>query len=173
MTEPLPTSRRRDAAWQGDPPDPLDSPDYYSGIVVKRIAAFLIDAFLIALLMLGWSALTVVLAIGSLGLLSPLIAVYVLVPLLYDTLLVGGPRSATPGMRVMHIEVRRWDGARPDLLQSALQSLMFYGTVGMTSTLILLVALFNPRRRCLHDYLAGTVTVNRIDFARVAFRAPG
>ncbi len=172
MTKTLPSTRDPGPAWSGEAPDPLRFPDYYDGIVVKRMVAFLLDGALIVVLMAGWWVASMMLAIGSLGLLSPLAAVYVLIPLLYDTLLVGGERSATPGMRVMGIEVRRWDGGRPDRLQSALQSLMFYGTVGLTSTLILLVALFNPRRRCLHDYLAGTVTVNRIDFAQVEFRSP-
>ena len=39
-------------------------------------------------------------------------------------------------------------------------SALFYLSVTVTSMLILLVALFNDRRHCAHDYLSGTVVIN-------------
>jgi uncharacterized RDD family membrane protein YckC len=89
------------------------------------------------------------------------------VPLAYHTWLIGGPSSATVGMQIMGVEVRTWDGRRPGYVQAALQTVVFYTSVALTSWLILLVALFNPRRRCLHDFLCGTIVIR----SRPAVRA--
>jgi hypothetical protein len=48
---------------------------------------------------------------------------------------------------------------RPGFLQALAQTALFYITVGVTCSLILLFALFNRRRRTLHDMLAVTVLV--------------
>jgi uncharacterized RDD family membrane protein YckC len=37
---------------------------------------------------------------------------------------------------------------------------VFWITVSMITPLILVVCLFNERRRCLHDMLVGTVVIN-------------
>jgi uncharacterized RDD family membrane protein YckC len=37
---------------------------------------------------------------------------------------------------------------------------VFWVTVSMLTPFILLVCLFNDRRRCLHDILVGTVVIN-------------
>jgi uncharacterized RDD family membrane protein YckC len=81
-------------------------------------------------------------------------------------LTIGGRRSATPGMRIMDITVRTWDGRRPGYFQAVVQTILFYATVGLTTWLILAVALFNGRRRCLHDYLCGTLVVRASIFEK-------
>jgi uncharacterized RDD family membrane protein YckC len=85
-----------------------------------------------------------------------------LVPLAYHTLLLSGRRSATFGMRCFDLELRSVTGGRPGFLQALLQTALFYVTVAMTCSLILLAALFNRRRRTLHDFLAGTVMVRTL-----------
>jgi len=99
------------------------------------------------------------LAIASLGLLSPLLLILAFIPVLYHTLSIGGPHSATPGMRLTGVEVRSWTGERPSYLQAFVQTVLFYVTVYPTWSLVLLIALFNERRRTLHDMLAGTLVV--------------
>jgi len=84
-----------------------------------------------------------------------------LIPFVYHSLLIGGPRSATFGMRAMDIEVYRWTGGRPNLAQAVIMTILFYGSIAMTAWLILAVALFSNTRRCLHDYFSGTVVVNK------------
>jgi uncharacterized RDD family membrane protein YckC len=37
---------------------------------------------------------------------------------------------------------------------------VFWISVSMITPLVLLVCLFNERRRCLHDFLVGTVVIN-------------
>jgi uncharacterized RDD family membrane protein YckC len=81
-----------------------------------------------------------------------------LIPLAYHTLLLSGPRSATWGMRCLHVERRSATGEHPGFLQALAQTALFYVTVGATCSLILLFVLFNRRRRTLH-VLAGTVWV--------------
>jgi uncharacterized RDD family membrane protein YckC len=151
----------RDIAWSGDPPEPFDAPGYYRGILARRVFAYWVDLFCIALLVtLAWLVLWL-LAIASLGLLSPLLLLLGLIPVLYHTLSIGGPHSATPGMRLTGVEVRSWTGERPSYLQAFVQTILFYVTVYPTWSLVLLVALFNERRRTLHDILAGTLVIRQ------------
>ncbi|MBV8535599.1 MAG: hypothetical protein JO128_08410, partial [Alphaproteobacteria bacterium] len=51
----------------------------------------------------------------------------------------------------------------PVLLQALVQTVLFYVTVTMLTPLVLLVAVFNRRKRTLHDILAGTLTLRRSD----------
>ena len=48
-----------------------------------------------------------------------------IIPIAYQTFLIGGPCSATWGMRFMGIEVRGWRGDRPDLLQATILTILF------------------------------------------------
>ena len=62
-------------------------------------------------------------------------------------------------MRLGDLDVRTVEGVRPGWVQAGLQSLLCYATVPFTGSLILLVALLNPKRRLVHDFLSGTVVV--------------
>jgi uncharacterized RDD family membrane protein YckC len=148
-----------DLIWVGEPPEPFASPGYFRGVLVRRVFAYWIDLLCIGLLIgLAWIALWM-LAIASLGLLSPLLLLLGLIPVLYHTLTIGGPGSATPGMRLTGVEVRSWTGERPSYLQAFVQTILFYVTVYPTWSLVLLIALFERRRRTLHDILAGTLVI--------------
>jgi len=144
----------RDAA---DVHDPIEHPEIYDGVIWRRSIAFFIDLFILGCLFALALLTTCVLAIVSLGLVSlgVLLAIPVL-GVLYDTICIGGRRSATPGMRVMGIEVMGWGNRKPDYWQSFLSSVLFWATVPPTSFLVLLIAFFDVRSRCLHDLLAGT-----------------
>ncbi|HYE50130.1 MAG TPA: RDD family protein [Azospirillaceae bacterium] len=132
------------------------------GVRVKRMVAYVIDLIIIAVLSLPVVLVFALLGLLSLGLLTPVLApLLAAVPLAYHTLLIGGGRSATVGMRMMGIEVRTHDGGRPDMVRAFLQTALFYLSVALTSALILLVSLVAERKRTLHDLLAGTVVVNR------------
>jgi uncharacterized RDD family membrane protein YckC len=153
-----------DSASQGPPPDPLDHPEFYEGIVTRRIAAHLLDALLILLLIGGLGLVLVVLGVLTFGLLwLPLVFLGVAIPLAYDTLQVGGRRAATLGMRAFGLEVRSWTGGHPLRPQALLRAVLFWGmsyyTAAVMMWLLLGVALFNRRRRCLHDYFSGTLVI--------------
>lgn len=151
----LPDRPEMPFTWTQEP-DSMTHPELFDGVMFRRVVAYLIDfAFLTGATVFLW-----VLAVMTLGLLIPVAAVITpLLPLAYHSLLIGGRNSATIGMRMMGIEVRRLDGGRPDLTQALVQTLLFYTTLALTG-LLLTVALFNDRRRCLHDFLSETLTVN-------------
>jgi uncharacterized RDD family membrane protein YckC len=72
----------------------------------------------------------------------------------------GSPATATIGMRVMDLEMRTWYGAPMYFLLGAVHAIVFWISVSALTPLILLVGLFNERRRLLHDMLVGTVVIN-------------
>lgn len=147
-------------------PDPIEYPEYYDGISMKRIIAYVIDFLICAGLGLGLWFVAVIVGLLSFGLLmAPLMACVALLPFLYYTVLIGSRYSATFGMRFCGVRVYRLDGARPEMLQAFIQTVVFFLSVSATSFLILAVALFNTRRRCLHDMLAGTLILNDPDKA--------
>jgi len=147
--------------WAGDPPEPFAAPEYYEGVLWRRVIAYGIDLFVLGVLLVLLWIFLVALTLASLGLLSPLWAIMGLVPLAYHTLQLGGPSSATFGMRLCGIELRSWTGERPLYLQALVQTVVFYVSTAATCSLILLVALFNRRRRMVHDLLAGTLVIRR------------
>jgi len=161
----LETDEKVQSNGGGDPDiDPLLHPEYYDGIIFKRVIAYVIDVIVISVILaivsvglgiLGF--ITFGAAWGIMGL------VFFLIPFAYHTLLIGGPQSSTIGMRIMEVEVIRWTGGRPDYAQAAVLTILFYGSIALTAWLILLVALLGDSSRCLHDYFSGTVVVNKLD----------
>lgn len=133
----------------------LDRDELFEGVVGRRIAAFLIDVCIILVMGVALWALVFL----SFGLLSVLLTFAPLIPLAYHSLMIGSPRSATLGMQFMSIEVRAQSGGRPSLLQAFAMTALFYFSIALTTSLILIVALFNDRRHCVHDYLSGTVVI--------------
>ena len=64
------------------------------------------------------------------------------------------------GMRVMDLEMRTWYGAPGYFVLGAVHAVLFWVSVSFLSPLVLLVGLFNGRRRLLHDIILGTVVIN-------------
>ena len=165
MQSPSPFARIIEHRPEWD--DPWGQPRYYMGVTGRRIYAYLLDLVIVTLLLGMVYVAAIIIAALTLGLLWPLMMmVIVATPIAYHTLTIGGRRSATLGMRVAGLRVMSVsanafdDDGRPTLLQAAIQTVCFYGSVTLTCWLILAVALFNPRRRTIHDMLAGTVVVN-------------
>ncbi len=152
--ESLPDQPTGPFSW-AEPPDHLSRPELFDGVILRRVFAYLIDVAIL----LGVTGFLWVLVVLTLGMLAALAAILTpLIPLAYHTLLIGGPDSATIGMRMTGVHVRRLDGGAPDYLQAGLLTLLFYASMALTG-LLLIVAFFNERGRCLHDYLSGTVIV--------------
>jgi uncharacterized RDD family membrane protein YckC len=99
-----------------------------------------------------------ILTFGLAWLLLP--ALFAVVALGYVALTLGGPRSATIGMRALGIELRTWNGAPVFPLLAIMYALIFWFSIGLLTPLVLLVGLFTYRRQLLHDLLLGTVVVN-------------
>jgi uncharacterized RDD family membrane protein YckC len=141
--------------------DPLLHPELYEGVALRRILAHFLDTLIIfAILFVPWMIAFFVFVV-SIGLIAlPMALGSVILVVLYDVLTIGGPASATPGMRAFGLKVISWTGGKPDNLQALLMSSLFWA-ISSWSILPLVVALFNPRSRCAHDYLSGTVVIRR------------
>jgi len=141
-------------------PNLKDDPQAFSGLLRSRFIAFLADMAVIAVLIFGASVLFGILGILSLGVLWP--GLGLIMPVLffaYFTLTLGGSTSATPGMQWQGIKMRTWDGLNPGYVQAFVQTFLFYLITTPLFGLSLVVALFNARKRCLHDYLSGSVFI--------------
>jgi uncharacterized RDD family membrane protein YckC len=156
--------------WTSEPPDPLDRPEFYDGLLWRRSIAFCVDSFLLcAAVVLLW-----VFNLLTLFLFTALILLVLALPLfvIYDTVTVGSASAATFGMRLLGLQVRSWDGAYPGYLQAFIASALFWFLVPLTGGLILLVAVFSNRRRHVHDLLSGTVVINARAGAAVRVLSP-
>ena len=152
--------------------DPATNPELFEGVLARRVVAFIIDFIIIAVPVVLAAMFIFAFGIVTLGLgwalywLLP--AASVIWAIAYFGLTLGGPSSATIGMRVMDLEMRTWYGAPAYFVLGAVHAIAFWFTVSFFSPLILLVAFFNERRRLLHDILLGTVIINSP--ARAAMR---
>jgi len=141
-------------------PDPAVRPELFDGVLWRRAFGYLIDALCIGTIMILVWCLFAFLTVVSFGTLGPVLwFAFGFIPLAYHTLLLSGRHCATFGMRAMDLQLRSWSGERPMFLQALVHCFLFYLTVGPTFCLILLFALFNRRKRTLHDVLAGTLMV--------------
>lgn len=159
---PLPDDARDDAAddFGGPAPDPVEDWKHYDRVIIRRVVGYVIDILVIALLEAAILSLAVFLGFLTWGLFSvPLFSLAALIPVAYHTLLIGGPRAATLGMRFMGVEVQRMEGGPPGYVLAALVVIVFYVMVGLFWP-VLAVALFNRHKRTLHDMLCGTVVLN-------------
>jgi uncharacterized RDD family membrane protein YckC len=160
------------SAWRNGGPanfqphafDPYLQPELFRGVLTRRVFAFLIDLIVIAVpVILGYlfiavfGLITLGLGWALFWLAWPATLVWVVV---YYGATIGGPYSATLGMRVMDLELRTWYGAPGYFVLGAMHAVLFWVSVSFLSPLVLLVGLFNGRRRLLHDIVLGTVVIN-------------
>jgi len=144
--------------------DPWLHPELFRGVLTRRFFAFLIDLLVLSVPVIFAVIFIAVFGVITLGLgwalfwlVSPASIVWALV---YYGSSLGGPHSATLGMRVMDLEMRTWYGAPGYFLLGATHAVVFWISISMLTPLVLLVGLFNGRKRLLHDIVLGTVVVN-------------
>src|SRR5712664_2473643 len=157
-------------AWRSDggvPPhafDPLLQPELFRGLLTRRVFAFLIDLVVLAIpVILAYVCIAVfgLITLGLGWLLFWLVwPASVIWALIYYGSSLGGPHSATLGMRVMDLELRTWYGAPSYFVLGATHAVLFWLSVSFLTPLVLLIGLFNGRRRLLHDIVLGTVVIN-------------
>ncbi|MDH3236530.1 MAG: RDD family protein, partial [Alphaproteobacteria bacterium] len=123
----------------------------------------IVDTAILLAIMAPLGFFAMVTAIATFGLLIlPFTLAFLGLRFLYYVGFTAGAKSATPGMRMLGIELRTVEGGRPDFLQAFLRLAVYYVLIGLLTPLILLVALFNGQRRALHDMASETVVVNRL-----------
>ena len=151
----------------GPPPpdfDPWLYPELFRGVLTRRVFAFLIDLVVLSIPVILAVMFITVFGVVTLGLgwalfwlVSPASVIWAIV---YYGASLGGPHSATLGMRVMDLQLRTWTGAPGYFVLGATHAVLFWLSVSFFTPLILLVGLFNGRRRLLHDMILGTVVIN-------------
>jgi uncharacterized RDD family membrane protein YckC len=156
--------------------DPQRNPELFEGVLARRVVAFVIDFIVIsipvvlaAMFIFAFGIVTLGLGFALYWLLPPGAVVWALI---YFGATLGGPRSATIGMRVMDLEMRTWYGAPAYFVLGAVHAIVFWVSISALTPFILLVAFFNERRRLLHDILLGTVVINNSERAAM-LRANG
>jgi uncharacterized RDD family membrane protein YckC len=145
--------------------DPATQPELFEGVLARRIVAFAIDVVVILVPVAAVAMFIVLFGLVTFGfgwllfwLLFPATIVWALV---YYGWTFGSPASATIGMRTMDLEMRTWYGAPCYFVLGAVHAIVFWLAMRAYLTPIVLVAaLFNDRRRLLHDMLVGTVVIN-------------
>jgi uncharacterized RDD family membrane protein YckC len=170
-------------AWRNDggvPPhafDPDLQPELFRGVLTRRVFAFLIDLVVLSVpVILGYififlfGIVTLTLGWMLFWLAWPATIVWAIV---YYGASIGGPHSATMGMRAMDLEVRTWYGAPGYFVLGACHAVLFWVSISFLTPLVLLVGLLNGRRRLLHDIILGTVVINSSVRTQVAPSARG
>ena len=137
-------------------PNPEYHPDFYLDVPVKRLVAFMIDSLLIGLISVLLIPLTAFTALFWFP------ALMVIVSFVYRTLTLAAG-SATPGMRLVAIEMRNHRGERFDLATAAAHTLLFSMMISMVLPQLISAALIltTARKQGLHDLALGTAAVNR------------
>lgn len=163
---------RNDGGVQPHAFDPNLQPELFRGVLVRRIFAFLIDLVVLSVpVILGYlfiavfGLLTLGLGWALFWLAWPASIIWAIV---YYGASLGGPHSATLGMRVMELELRTWYGAPGYFVLGATHAVLFWVSVSFLTPLVLLVGLFNGRSRLLHDIVLGTVVINSSAHTQVA-----
>jgi uncharacterized RDD family membrane protein YckC len=165
------TGSGNQGGWSGSSPDvqqhaydPDLQPELFRGVLIRRTIAFVIDLIMLAIPVILAVIFIAVFGLITLGLgwllfwlVWPASVIWAIV--YYGTTL-GGPHSATIGMRLMDLELRTWYGAPGYFVLGAVHAVCFWISISVLSPFVLLVGLFNARRRLLHDFLLGTVVIN-------------
>ncbi|MFG1402363.1 RDD family protein [Xanthobacter sediminis] len=154
--------------------DPVTQPEYFEGVLSRRLIAFCVDVVMILGPIVGLAIFIFVFGIVTLSLgwmLFPLLGpAFVIWAIAYNAITLGSPASATLGMRLMDIEMRTWYGAPCYSLLGGVHAVLFWVSLSALTPLVLVVPLFNDRRRLLHDFVSGTVVVNTQARARMLRR---
>lgn len=137
-------------------PDPHYDRAFYDGVPLKRFIAWVVDVIMIVLISLILSVLTFTVALWFWSI------TYLIVAFLYRSITIG-TWSATPGMRLMALELRREDGKvfnRTDAMMHtglylflSISILLQLGSVGLIA--------YSQRHQGLHDMVLRSVMLNR------------
>src|SRR4051812_41984516 len=159
-------SAYRNAYPDSAPPHSLDPwlyPELFQGVLTRRLFAFLVDlvvlsipVVLVCLFIALFGVVTLGLGWTLFWLVSPASVIWAIV---YYGASLGGPHSATPGMRLMNLQLRTWHGGPGSFVLGACHAVLFWLSISFFTPLILLVGLFNGRRPPLPDKGVGNVII--------------
>ncbi len=142
-------------------PSPDEHAEFYADTATKRGLAWCIDVLLIGIVSLILLPFTFFTAIFYFPLL------FMTVGFLYRAVTLARA-SATPGMRILAVEIRGSDGAPLDPMTAFLHTAGYAASVVVFPLQLISVALMltTPRGQGLTDHVLGTAAVNRAAAAR-------
>jgi len=142
--------------------DPVREPELFAGVLSKRVLAFMVDVILLVVFELIAVLIVFLLGIFTFGVAWLLFALpfFAIVAVLYVALTMGGPKAATPGMRLAGVTIRSTDGQRIGFIVAAAHVVLYWVLVSFLTPLVLIVGLLSNRKRLLHDMLLGTIVLN-------------
>lgn len=137
-------------------PDPDLHAEFYADVSAKRLVAWIADSLVIAVLTLMAIPFTAFTALFFLPFF------WLLIGLVYRIVTLARS-SATPGMRLVAIEMRTARGERFDTGTAAMHTLLYSISIGMVvvQAVSIVLMLTSARRQGLPDHILGTVAINR------------
>jgi uncharacterized RDD family membrane protein YckC len=140
--------------------DPSIDPERYRKVRRKRIMALLVDLVAVTILYLGTLGPMLVLGLLTGGLAFALVpALWLLVVIAYAWFTLA-KTGQTPGMKLTDLRLVLANGDKPDTLIAVSHPVLFGLSVTALTPFVLLVGLFNEKKRLLHDFLLGTVVIH-------------
>lgn len=131
------------------------------GVLSRRVMAWLIDLFVLGLLLGGYTVFATGFTVMTFGLGYGAYALLTVIPLLYLWISVTSSMSATPGQAICGLRVVDNETLeRPGAAQVLIWIIGYWLTVGVLFPL-LFIAVFSVRHRALHDIVSGVVVVRR------------
>ena len=144
-----------DGGWRNDGGvrshafDPDTQPELFRSVLTRRVFAFLIDLVVLSVPVILGYIFIFVFGIVTLGLgwmlfwlAWPATVVWAIV---YYGASIGGPHSATMGMRAMDLELRTWYGAPGYFVLGATHAVLFWVSISFLTPLV--VARHHPGNR--------------------------
>ena len=131
----------------------------FAGVRTRRMMAFGLDFVLVSIVAIVLFSVLFVVTFGLAAFVLP--PLWPFVAFFYNGMTISGRRMATPGMRVMDLEIRAVDGTPVSFIMAGIHGVLLY--LSWLFPPIFLASLFTPDKRCLHDIFAGVVVVRRPD----------
>jgi len=137
-------------------PDPDLQPEFYAGVMSKRLVAWGVDMVCVAALTVAGVVLTAFVGLFFLPL------IWLVMDAGYRTVTLAN-RSATLGMRLMGVEFRDREGRHFDLAHAGLHTLGYLMSMSFVLPQIVSVVLMltGARRQSLTDIVIGSALINR------------
>jgi len=138
-------------------------PGITAGSLGRRVLAYVIDAAPLAVIGAGAGAAVTFVPRDDLRVVLGLVGLLLYLGWIVLLWWTQGTRGASPGMRLMNLEVVGVENGRPiGWLRAILRSVIFGALAGTTIGLILLLVLMvlNPRRQGWHDLASRAVVIN-------------
>ena len=144
-------------------PDPERDHQFYDGVAMRRLIAFILDSLIILILWFIVLVIGALIAVISMGVGTPLMFIALAGTGLFYRWMMLWHRSATLGMMAVGIEVRDQHGEKCNETVAFLHSLAFIATLYLLPLAIIgwILMASSPHGRAMHDMMVKTVVINR------------